>query len=171
MGERDEVVDVFMAKDSGCGAFLFAFMQSFLASARSNKSVGLHGALTIVLKLIDLLRQMADGGRAVEGIIVVDLQDLSSIAPVVRSPLVLDECIDHARIFQKGNKISIVMTSRSWQAATESRTEIDVQQDIRRTLKYIKKKQDTMEMTLQAFTGQQGLRGDEGFFHIVDAGM
>merc|ERR1711963_703010 len=122
--------------DCGRGAFLFAFMPSFLASACSNESIGLYGALMIILKLIGLLHRIADPEKRLEGILIIDLNDLSSLVPVVRSPLVLDECIDHARFLQKGNKISIVMTSKSWQAATESRKEVDVQQDMTRMLKY-----------------------------------
>merc|ERR1712113_159182 len=80
--------------------------------------------------------------------ITVDLSDIAAIVVVVKSVLSLETCIDHSKLLQKGSKVSIVMTSTSWQAATEQR-KVDAKEDLPRMLKHMGKKQDLLEHSVE----------------------
>merc|ERR1712110_842763 len=89
--------------------------------------------------------------------ITIDLNDLASITKVVRTQKTLGECLHHAKLVQKGSKASVVMSAKSWQAATTAKTRADIVDDVPFLITQIRAKQTVSESHLRELTIIRGL--------------
>merc|ERR1712066_304476 len=102
-------------------AFIFFMLPLYFANARSNDGVGIYGAIIMLLKLLLLLDETACMDQTDLMTLTVDLNDVAIIVSSVRGTKAMEACLDYAKILQKANKISVVMTGKSWQAASDMR--------------------------------------------------
>merc|ERR1711920_1029832 len=87
--------------------------------------------------------------RTEEMTLSVDLVEVADIITNVRNIKAMERSLEYAKILQKDNKISIVMTAGSWQAATDTRRAEPKQEDVPRMLRQFEKKQELIETYTQ----------------------
>lgn len=145
--ERAQIVECFLASGLDSQCFLFTFLPLYFENASKNTFIGLHGALVVILKVLEkvsALEACSATSSVTTFVITVDLHHVASLVTVVKSVVDLEECIDHAAILQSGNRVTVVMTSKSWQAATGTSKDANTVEDAARLIKHMNRRQDAL---------------------------
>eukprot|EP00931_Biecheleriopsis_adriatica_P098367 TRINITY_DN7230_c0_g1_i4.p1 TRINITY_DN7230_c0_g1~~TRINITY_DN7230_c0_g1_i4.p1 ORF type:complete len:1171 (-),score=189.12 TRINITY_DN7230_c0_g1_i4:173-3412(-) len=115
--DRRILTDFFLADGLQERAYMLTFLPLYFANSKSNKSVGLRLALTVLVDLLDMMKA-AGCDKVIEGTgatIRVDISDVAAYAKEVKAPRAFEAIPAYTKLEEIREGMKLVVSFLHWQ--------------------------------------------------------